>query len=612
MRKINKLKVAMITCMVAGILAMLSFDTIMADTSRSTLDNGTERWISLSNGRIDIYPTGYKQNNSELIPFTGKYIITGSSYGDDPLNITNDSDKKVTYDITLKDASISVGNWSTVVRIHADGDTVVNLNNKGNSVISAGHSTQAIDNTGTGKVTVNTHIIDGCLSLYSAYSGMYGPGNIYSEGIIFNSEVEFDNNTDYNIDIKHESKDGTYTIDEENEMHIYKCKHCNKQIKEKHTLSSATSVDSKKHTGRCDVCNRVVTVSHKYKEFTYNGGEYTKECSAVGCDSKSIMTFDLSGGDGREYDYGKRTIVTSSAVNIENMTYDNLRHQWYEIHKENGVDTYRPLPKETGPNLILSPYTAPGEHRYKVDTYVDGIKGTYETKIKIVPGVLEVKMEDIVYGNELKPTINSDACEVKYFYKQKGASDDTYTEIKPEKVGDYTVKAVVEDDTYFREKEAICDFTISPRTIKVTWGETTFVYNGKEQLPKVTIGNVIKGDECNLTITGAQVKVGKGYTAKIVAIDNDNYILPTEGTSVKYDIVEKLTIIKPIEKMPTEEIRSANGGKIDNKNGKTSNSVKNLNNNIPETSDEVRLLAWVSVMLASGAILVLQKRKYSH
>ena len=612
MRKINKLKVAMITCMVAGILAMLSFDTIMADTSRTTLDNGTERWISLSNGRIDIYPTGYKQNNSELIPFKGKYVITGSSYGDDPLKIINDTDKKVTYDITLKDASILVGNWSTVVRIDAAGDTVVNLNNKGNSVISAGNSTQAIDNTGTGKVTVNTHIIDGCLSLYSAYSGKYGLGKIYSEGIIFNSEVKFDNNTDYSVNIKHESKDGTYTIDEENEMHIYKCKHCNKQIKEKHTLSSATSVDSKKHTGKCDVCNRVVTVSHKYKEFTYNGGKYTKECSAVGCDNKSIMTFTLSGGEGREYDYGKRTTVTSSAAQIENMTYDNLRHQWYEIHKENGVDTYRLLPGETGPNLTLSPYTAPGEHRYKVDTYVDGIKGTYETKIKIVPGVLEVKVGDIIYGNKLKPIINSDTCEVKYFYKQKGTSNDTYTDKKPVKVGDYTVKAVVEDDIYFREKEATCDFTISPRIIKVIWGETSLIYNGKNQLPQVTIGNVVKGDECNPTITGAKKNIGKGYIAKIVAVDNDNYALPTEGTTVKYNIVEKLTIIKPIDKMPTEEIRSANNGKIDNKNGKTSIGVKNLNNNIPKTSDEDRLLAWVSVMLASGAILVLQKRKYSY
>ncbi len=81
-------------------------------------------------------------------------------------------------------------------------------------------------------------------------------------------------------------------------------------------------------------------------------------------------------------------------------------------------------------------------------------------------------------------------------------------------------------------------FSIAQREVTLTWSDTELVYNGLEQGPALTIGEIqtrdVDGvevtDVVNATITGdKQVNVG-GYTAEVLSLDNANYILPASTT----------------------------------------------------------------------------------
>ena len=81
-------------------------------------------------------------------------------------------------------------------------------------------------------------------------------------------------------------------------------------------------------------------------------------------------------------------------------------------------------------------------------------------------------------------------------------------------------------------------FSIAQREVTLTWSDTELVYNGLEQGPALTIGEIqtrlVEGvevaDVVNATITGdKQVNVGD-YTAEVLSLDNANYILPATTT----------------------------------------------------------------------------------
>jgi len=66
---------------------------------------------------------------------------------------------------------------------------------------------------------------------------------------------------------------------------------------------------------------------------------------------------------------------------------------------------------------------------------------------------------------------------------------------------------------------------VAPRTLSVSWGNTQFVYDGTPQLPTITLGNILEGDEVKASVERAATDAGV-YTASAVCLDNDNYALP--------------------------------------------------------------------------------------
>lgn len=75
--------------------------------------------------------------------------------------------------------------------------------------------------------------------------------------------------------------------------------------------------------------------------------------------------------------------------------------------------------------------------------------------------------------------------------------------------------------------------TINQKTIGITWGETTFSYNGAPHAPTATATGLVNSDVIGITVTGAQTNVGN-YTATASALTGTkkgNYQLPATKTT---------------------------------------------------------------------------------
>ena len=84
--------------------------------------------------------------------------------------------------------------------------------------------------------------------------------------------------------------------------------------------------------------------------------------------------------------------------------------------------------------------------------------------------------------------------------------------------------------------------SINKRTAKLDWSNTDLTYTGSEQSVTAEVKNAVSGDNFTLTYEGnRKTKVG-AYTAKVTALGNDNYELPSEDnakTAWKISYLEK-------------------------------------------------------------------------
>ena len=78
---------------------------------------------------------------------------------------------------------------------------------------------------------------------------------------------------------------------------------------------------------------------------------------------------------------------------------------------------------------------------------------------------------------------------------------------------------------------------ISKRTAELGWSVTEFVYDKTEKAPAATVQNLVAGDVCTVTVSGAQVNAGT-YAATASALSNDNYELPDNNT-IQFTIAKK-------------------------------------------------------------------------
>lgn len=133
------------------------------------------------------------------------------------------------------------------------------------------------------------------------------------------------------------------------------------------------------------------------------------------------------------------------------------------------------------------------------------------------------------YGSPNSPSVtgNTGNGVVTYYYK---TGESEWTTTQPTAAGTHQVKACIAAASNYTAAETdAVEFTISQLEAVLNWSNTSLPFNGTEQQPTCTVGNLVSGDECTVTVEGAQTNVGN-YTATASALSNSNYSLPSANT----------------------------------------------------------------------------------
>ena len=167
------------------------------------------------------------------------------------------------------------------------------------------------------------------------------------------------------------------------------------------------------------------------------------------------------------------------------------------------------------------------------------------TKASISPSV---SMAGWTYGGTAStPSVsgNPGGGSVTYHYKVQGAADSTYSTTKPTSAGNYTVRATVAETANYQGGTATANFTIAQREVTLTWGTTSWTYDGNTHSTTCTAGNLVSGDTCTVTLTGNSVGANVGSaTVTASGLSNSNYKLPSANTKV-ISVVRKSVGAKP-------------------------------------------------------------------
>ena len=103
--------------------------------------------------------------------------------------------------------------------------------------------------------------------------------------------------------------------------------------------------------------------------------------------------------------------------------------------------------------------------------------------------------------------------------------------------GKKTVDYTIEKDGY-ATTTGQATVEIKPRTVKLNWGTSEFIYNGEEQVPVAEVENLVRGEECLVTVEGVQSDASdQAYTATATGLtgtSSANYKLP-ESVECKHE-----------------------------------------------------------------------------
>ena len=99
----------------------------------------------------------------------------------------------------------------------------------------------------------------------------------------------------------------------------------------------------------------------------------------------------------------------------------------------------------------------------------------------------------------------------------------------------YTESASFKADNYIILKQE-GKLKIDSCEAVLEWSDTGIPYDGKSHAPTAKVSNLADGDTCEVTVEGAQTKVGDNYIATATALSNPNYRLPADATT-KFEII---------------------------------------------------------------------------
>ena len=240
---------------------------------------------------------------------------------------------------------------------------------------------------------------------------------------------------------------------------------------------------------------------------------------------------------------GNKTTLNNITVNWEKVKKPTVESKVYTGQtltaniSENGLYTV----KENNGGIDVNEYDV--QLTLKDPTNYRWEDGTVDTTVKFnitqaTPVVTKPTTKTLTYNGSEQELVNAASTNggtVKYSLDNKNWS----TSIPTGKAAkEYTVYYKVEGNKNFKDAD-VQEITnkINPRTIDLNWNKE-LTYNGKEQLPTATVNNLADGDECEITVDGAQHKNAGTYEATATKVSNQNYKLP-EDVTTSYTIKPK-------------------------------------------------------------------------
>ena len=108
-------------------------------------------------------------------------------------------------------------------------------------------------------------------------------------------------------------------------------------------------------------------------------------------------------------------------------------------------------------------------------------------------------------------------------------------------VGSATVTASsLSNSNYKLPSSKTKTISITQKEVTLTWGTTTWTYDGSAHSTTCTAGNLVSGDTCTVTLDGNSVGKNVGSaTVTATELSNSNYKLPTSGLSKTISITQK-------------------------------------------------------------------------
>ncbi|MBR3418442.1 MAG: BspA family leucine-rich repeat surface protein, partial [Oscillospiraceae bacterium] len=165
-----------------------------------------------------------------------------------------------------------------------------------------------------------------------------------------------------------------------------------------------------------------------------------------------------------------------------------------------------------------------------LDAYQAWYDSTYRTDIRdaVVSGA-EGKEYDgtpVSFSVTYNGTVLTEGTDYTITFKRDGLTE--VDSVKDAGIYSYTVEGIND----YREK-ITGNVVVSPRTAELTWGVSSFFYDGNTHCPTAGVGNLVEGDECEVTVTGGSKGSRRDTyngTARATALSNPNYALPSNVT----------------------------------------------------------------------------------
>lgn len=247
---------------------------------------------------------------------------------------------------------------------------------------------------------------------------------------------------------------------------------------------------------------------------------------------------------------GNKTTLNKITVNWEKVKKPTVESKVYTGQtltaniSENGLYTV----KENNGGIDVNEYDV--QLTLKDPTNYRWEDGTIDTTVKFnitqaTPVVTKPTTKPLTYNGSEQELVNAASTNggtVKYSLDNKNWSTSIPT---GKEAKEYTVYYKVEGNKNFKDVD-VQEITnkINPRTIDLNWNKE-LTYNGKEQLPTATVSNLADGDECEVSVTGANRNAGT-YEATATKVSNQNYKLP-EDVTTSYTIGKKTLSIEDLK-----------------------------------------------------------------